>query len=475
MIHTDRLPLDTDKQVLANRRPWYALALFLLLIAVVTRQPLVFAATLFTVVIAVVPEVWYRYALRRLAVHQEVDQHRLFFGEEVTLSISIENQKLLPLSWLDVEEQITPALTVLKKQDLRLQSVNQDRIMTTWLLWPLQRVTRRYHMRCLARGLHTFGPLRLRSSDPFGWLESDLMLPLVERLLIYPLVAPLETLGFASLHPFGDYASQHRLLEDPLQVAGVRDYQFGDEPRRIHWKASAHMGELQSKVYEPSSLRRLLVLLDAWNYSDIWKGPHPDIQELAITVAASLSVWGLDEGYSVGLLTNSAVTLPPEDQEKTLTFYDEVQPPQDTPNIRFDIPTAAVSAAGVSVPYSRDYGQYEHILATLAQLAPRITTRIELLLATEETMFPLGTTIVLVSATPSLTNDTIEQLAELRRAGAVVYLALIGHSDAKTSLETYNLPVHYVGGSEKWHELVATVSTTKDETLGTSTTALQLD
>ena len=472
-MNTDSVPGTFDKETLKPRRPWYYLSLFLLLAGVVTRQPLVFVATLFTLLIAFVPELWYRYALRHIAVSQEVDQQHLFFGEEVTLSIRIENQKLLPLSSLHVEDSITPALTVLKKQDFRLQRVSQDMLATTWLLWPLQRVTRRYHIRCLSRGLHTFGPIRLRSSDPFGWLESDITLPLAERLLIYPLVAPLETLGLASLHPFGDYASQHRLLEDPLQVAGVRDYQLGDEPRRIHWKETAHTGVLQSKVYEPSSLRRLLVLLDVWNYSDYWKGANPDIQELSITVAASLAVWGLDEGYSVGVLTNSAVTLPPEQQQKMLLQNNNIL---DTPDMLLDTtPPAEISSAGTSIPYSRDYGQYEQILSTLAQLAPQSTTSINLLLATEESMFPVGTTIVLVSATSSLTEDTIEQLEELRRRGAVVYLALLGHKAEKTSLETYTLPVHYVGGSEKWHELVATVSTTKDGTLGTSTTTLQLD
>ncbi len=472
-MNTDSVLEDIDKDVLIQRRPWYFLSLFLLVVGVLTRQPLVFVTAIFAVLIAVVPELWYRYALRRLVVRQEVDQQHLFFGEEVTLSISIENQKLLPLSWLNVEDAVTPALTVLKKQDLRLQRVSQDMIATTWLLWPLQRVTRRYHIRCLSRGLHTFGPIRLRSSDPFGWLESDVTLPIAERLLIYPLVAPLETLGLTSLHPFGDYASQHRLLEDPLRIAGARDYQLGDEPRRIHWKATAHAGTLQSKVYEPSSLRRLLVLLDAWNYSHIWKGADPDIQELSITVAASLAVWGLDEGYSVGLLTNSAVTLPPEEQKKTLSLFNSVL---DTPEIQLDVMLPPeVSAPGISIPYSRDYGQYEQILSTLAQLAPRYTMVIERLVATEEVMFPLGTTVVLVSATTSLTDDTIEQLEELRRRGVSVYLALIGHKAEKTSLETYNLPVHYLGGSEKWHELVATVSTAKNETLGTSATPLQLD
>ncbi len=472
-MNTDSASLSIDKDMLRKRRPWYFLSLALLIVGVVTSQPLVFVAALFTLIIAFVPALWYRYALRRLVVWQEVDQQHLFFGEEVTLSIHIENQKLLPLPSLSVEDAITPTLTVLKKQELRLQRVSQDMLATTWLLGPLQRVTRRYHIRCLSRGLHTFGPIRLRSSDPFGWLESDVTLPLAERLLIYPLVAPLETLGLASLHPFGDYASQRRLLEDPLQVAGVRDYQLGDEPRRIHWKETAHTGVLQSKVYEPSSLRRLLVLLDVWNYSDIWKGADPDIQELSITVAASLAIWGLDEGYSVGVLTNSAVSLPPKQQKNTLLQTNAIL---DTPTMLLDKRLSTeISSAGTSIPYSRDYGQYEHILSTLAQLAPQSTTRIERLLATEENMFPVGTTLVLVSATSSLIDDTIEQLEELRQRGAVVYLVLLGHNAEKTSLETYALPVHYLGGSEKWHELVATVSTTRDGTLGTSTTALSLD
>ena len=474
MINTDSISITLDQDILRYRRPWYFLAVFLLLAGVITPQPLIFVATLFTLLVALVPELWYRYALHHIAVQQEVDQQHLFFGEEVTLSIRIENQKLLLLPSLYVEDSITPALTILKKQDFRLQSVNQDRITSTWLLWSLQRVTRRYHIRCLSRGLHTFGPIRLRSSDPSGWLESNVKLPVLTHVLIYPLVAPLETLGLPSLHPFGDYASQYRLLEDPLQVAGVRDYQLGDEPRRIHWKETAHTGVLQSKVYEPSSMRRLLVLLDVYNYSDIWKGPDPDIQELSITVAASLAVWGLDEGYSVGLVTNSAVTLPPEQQTQIVPQASVIL---DTPEISLaaNVPPVDVSSAGTSIPYSRDYGQYEQILSTLAQLAPQSTSRIELVLATEEDMFPVGTTIVLVSATSVLTDDTLEQLESLRRRGALVHLVLLGHKAEKTSLETYSLPVQYVGGSEKWRELVATVSTATDGTLGTSTTALVLD
>ncbi len=102
--------MDTDTfnhtrdETLISRRPWYFLAVALFLLSVITRQPLAFLAALFTLIIGIVPEIWYRFALRNLAIRQQVSQHRAFFGETIALSLSIENRKLLPLPWLEVED-----------------------------------------------------------------------------------------------------------------------------------------------------------------------------------------------------------------------------------------------------------------------------------------------------------------------------------------------------------------------------------
>ena len=120
-MKTDIFPIDQDEELLKKRRLWYILAAILFIFSVLIRQPLVFLASLFTLVIGLVPELWYRYALRRLVVRQQVSQRHLFFGENVILSVSIENQKLLPLPWLEVENKITPPLSVLSKRALRLQ------------------------------------------------------------------------------------------------------------------------------------------------------------------------------------------------------------------------------------------------------------------------------------------------------------------------------------------------------------------
>lgn len=467
-MQTDHVTLDIDRELLQRRRPWYILAGIVLVLSLILRQPLLFLIALFTLVIAVVPDIWYRRALRRLVVYQRVNQHRLFFGEEVTLSIVIENQKFLPLPWLRVENTITPPLLFGKQRVVRLQPILQDTHISTWLLWPFQRVTRNYRMYCQSRGLHILGPMRLSCSDPLGWLEIEVRLPASETLLVYPLIAPLETLGLPSVHPFGEHTTTRNFLEDPLRVAGVRDYVLGDDPRRIHWKATAHMGSLRSKIYEPSSLRRLLVLLDVWNYSARLKEADPDIQEFTITAAASLAVWGLAENYMVALLTNGSIIT--SSQDSVLPEDGHISATQEQQEV-----TTVISPPGVSVPFALDPQQQERLLAVLARLVPGSNTTMERLLDISDSMLLPGTTIVLVSAASSLSDGVVERLDDIRKRGASVHLALTGWQEGQALPETYSLPVYHLGGKETWHEIVRTVGDAQAGNAGISATPLQLD
>jgi uncharacterized protein (DUF58 family) len=464
-MQTDDLTIDIDEQLLKSRRPWYFLAAALLLLSLLLRQPLIFLAAAFMLIVASVPELWYRQALRHLLVKQQVNQRNLFFGEEVILSTRIENQKILPLPWLQVENKITPPLVAGSKQGrtAQIQKIDQDTLVSTWLLWSLQRVTRKQRLLCRARGLHVFGPIRLSSSDPFGWLETEVTIPAHATLLVYPLIAPLEALGFSSTHPLGEYSNQYPLLEDPLRIAGVRDYVIGDDPRRIHWKATARLGSLQSKLYEPSSLRRFLVLLDTWNYSKQHHGIDHDLQELTITIAASFALWALDEGYTVGLFANSSMLL----ASAELT---DRQP--------LDLATALtthISPPGVYVPFAADDSQYENILATLACLVADYNTPIERFIEKHDQMFAPGTTVVLVSAATSLNDPTIERLLDLRLQRAAIHLVLTGEQADAQQAERYGLPVYHPGGREKWHELTNHVRSAPNDIPGISSTPIHLD
>jgi uncharacterized protein (DUF58 family) len=460
--------MDTDlshyrDETLIKRRPWYVLAVVLLIISVLTHQPLAFLAALFALVVGIVPEIWYRRALRHLAIRQQVNQPRAFFGETITLSLSVENQKLLPLPWVEVEDEIPAALPLLTGRASASYKPGRMILMNTLSLWSFQRVTRRYRIRCTARGVHTFGPALVRSGDPFGWLVREDTVPVSEQVMVYPLIAPIEAFGLPSRHPFGEQATPRRLLEDPLRFAGVREYVLGDDPRRIHWKATARAGELRSKIYEPSSQYRLLILLDINSYPVAWLGLDPEIQELTISAAASLACWALDEGYSVGLLANSLMA--PLKSEQFLS-PDEL--------LKQSSASAPAFLLRVRVPLDRGSQQRERLLSALSRLIPYFGSPMETLIEGERANLPVGTTVVLVGAAAALSEATVESLIDLRSHGAVVHLALTGDPDIAVATDTYDLPVHRIGGRELWHELISTIGDGEQADAGRSTTSIHL-
>ncbi len=462
---------DEHRLLLKKRRPWYYLALLLLLLSALTRQPFLLLAAAFTCLIGIVPELWFRSALKHLSIRQQVDHQHLFFGEQVTLSITIENRKLLPLPGLQIEDAISPPLTVAKIETSKLKITQRDTLTSTWLLWSYQRVTRRYRIRCHARGFHLFGPIHLHSSDPLGWLERELVLPASETLLVYPLIAPIESLGLPTVFPMGDSIGKRHLLEDPLWFAGNREYQLGDDPRRIDWKATARVGTLRSKIYELTTERRLLVLLDTWTYTNQKNGMDEELQEFCISIAASLATWGLDEGYLVGILANCS-TITANHPLSTRVSTDQVI---DGANAR-KANSTKISSPGVSVPFARDHTQYEQILTMLARMIPTYNTPVEHIIETENDMFQPGTTVILVSPINTLSANTIEGLYTHRSHGNAINIVLVGDLEQEKSLpDTEDFPTYHIGGKEKWHELIQAVGDGQHGDIGTSTHSLQLD
>lgn len=60
----------------------------------------------------------------------------------------------------------------------------------------------------------------------------------------------------------GKYATKSSLFEDMTTIVGTRNYQNGDAFNKVHWKASARMARLQTKLHERSSEFSWLIVLD---------------------------------------------------------------------------------------------------------------------------------------------------------------------------------------------------------------------
>ncbi|HEX2347439.1 MAG TPA: DUF58 domain-containing protein [Ktedonobacterales bacterium] len=209
-----------------------------------------------------VPELWYRYGLRGVRFNRRVAQRVAPLGGSVDVEVMVENRKPLPLPWLEVGDEFPEGLVELGRVLAPSERIGRATLRLTLALAGYQRLRRRYRLLAVERGVYHLGPTTLRARDSFGMATSQADVETQATLIVRPLVTSMERLNLPSVAPFGEHRSSTRLLDDPLRVSGIRDYAPGDEPRRIHWKATARAGALRSKIYDPSTRQALMIFLD---------------------------------------------------------------------------------------------------------------------------------------------------------------------------------------------------------------------
>ncbi len=445
------VPVAPDEKLL-TRRPWYFIGFLIILLSLLLRQPLLVVAGFLVIVLGGAPELWYRFCLSGVSVQRTVSARRAQIGDEIVLTLTIENRKVLPLPRLRIEDEVPEEGTPIRGAYLET-SVKPLRLLliNTLALWAFQRVTRRYRLRCVARGLYTFGPIRLESGDPFGLLTREEQRRYeTERLLVYPLVGPLERLGLPARAPFGERMTPHALLEDPLRTVGVRDYVTGDDPRRIHWKATARMGRLQSKVYEPSTHHTLILFADVRTYDNPILGYDPDLLELALCAAASVTTWGIKHGYTVGLFANG--TLGEGDLPKSTgtghAGTDSLAHSAETATNGTNVGRSSMHHLRLPPSAARD--QVVYTLELLSRLIPYYPAPIAEVMAREASHLPFGSTIVYIGAAPALGAAGLAVLQRFRASGHSVALLLTGDGQLATS----GLPTTRLGSSGTWRRLL---------------------
>jgi uncharacterized protein (DUF58 family) len=120
-----------------------------------------------------------------------------------------------------------------------------------------------YRVLCRPRGIYRVGPSRAISTDPLGMAELPAPDGPVDQLVVYPTVEILT--GFPMVR--GQDPSMAASRPEHSQRGGedfytLREYQRGDDLRRVHWPSSAKTDHLMIRQLETPWQSRALVLLD---------------------------------------------------------------------------------------------------------------------------------------------------------------------------------------------------------------------
>jgi uncharacterized protein (DUF58 family) len=278
---------------------WLFAVLFILGFALVFQLGLL-AYAMYVLLGLLVLSRWLAHAwMENLTATRKCDRVSAQIGESATVQVTVKNPSKLPVVWVLLEDQLPKQ--ALQQRPPRI-NVDGKRLKIS-LIKGENQTKLKYDVRFDMRGYYQIGPLVMESGDLFGLHRRYRVAAEPQYVLVYPKVVPLQGYDLASRRPIGEVRMSHRLYEDPTRIAGVRGYLAGDPLNRVHWRATARTGELQSKVYEPSTIAGATILLDFHKDSYHRRG-EPYRSETAVTVAASLANAVYELGQQVGLITN---------------------------------------------------------------------------------------------------------------------------------------------------------------------------
>lgn len=261
------------------------------------------------------------YPLKDITVNREIHTPQVRKGAPFSATINIQRTMRFPLLYTVLAEQtLSPALAI------KNTTSNRQMLMpgfSTKMNWT-------YEIEDMPRGEHVLEGVRVEVSDFFGWVRKSQLIPLPQKVLVYPNTSPVVYRPIESRYDQGAMAAPFTLVKDTTMATGVRDYQPGDRVSWIHWKSFARTQTLRTKEFEDRQSQDLF-LLDDRMPSDKF-----EIQvELVASILQSIVEAKSSVAYlSIGSTRNSFPVIQTEEHLHRVMYYlAKVQPDLEKPTV----------------------------------------------------------------------------------------------------------------------------------------------
>jgi uncharacterized protein (DUF58 family) len=231
--------------------------------------------------------IWPKLAVRGISIQRTLDAGTPTVGESFEETLTVRKVGHVPAPWVEV-------------MDLsRLRDYQPGRVISLGK----QAVTWRARGIYRQRGWLTFGPTRVRVSEPFGLFSQERRDSHKNQVLVYPRVRPMPGLIMPATQHVGTAQRFGNWADYPPETGGVREYAPGDSFGRIHWALSQKHEQLMSKTFEQPLTADLWVVLDLDRNVHFGEGEESTL-EYAISLAASIAMQVHSRGRRVGMIAN---------------------------------------------------------------------------------------------------------------------------------------------------------------------------
>jgi uncharacterized protein (DUF58 family) len=274
------------------RWPIAVILFFTLALALATGSIMLWRFFIFLVALLFMSLIWMRMNVRRIDGRVTKLSRSCRVGERFEQEYTFYNRGRLPTALIEVREDTDlPGYRGTATFHLPAQGSYS---------WRGEGIGRR-------RGSYDMGNFIVKVSDPLGFFSIKERIMNKRSIIVYPTAIDLPF--FQALPRQEPGASKRRWFtsESGINAARVRQYISGDSLRNIHWRTTAHTGNLMVKEFDPDtvnySYKDIWIVLDMHEMAHCGEGEE-STEEYAVTIAASLVKKYIDSEKNVGLIAS---------------------------------------------------------------------------------------------------------------------------------------------------------------------------
>ncbi len=226
-----------------------------------------------------------------LKVHRTLSSERSAPGEDILVTVEVTNQGA-DIEELLLEDGCSRELTIRDGSPRHLLSLKKG-----------QSFTFSYTVNG-PRGGYPFEGVNVRALDHFGVRPKGQQVKVRNELFVFPPLARLKYVTIRTRRTRVYSGTIPARLGGPgVEFFGLREYQPGDPPRWINWRASArHKETLYANEFQQERVADVGIVLDGREKTN-WLRDGRSLFEHSVLAAASLADAFLSQGNRVGLLS----------------------------------------------------------------------------------------------------------------------------------------------------------------------------
>lgn len=372
----------------------FALAVVAFVAGLVTGRDLLFTLSYLMGALLILSYAWAWINLNGVHLSRVTRVRRTQVGRPLEERFTVRNTTIVPKLWLEVRDFSTLPYHYSSHVVNNLGS----RKSYSWRVTTI----------CQQRGRYQLGPIRLRTSDPFGLFPMERDLSPTSNVVVFPMTFDIHQFALpVGILPGGD-ALRRRTHYITTNASSVRDYEPGDSFNRIHWRSTARRDRLVVKEFE------LDPLADIWVVPDMSVFGHLVPRKQAAPPPPPV-------GDIPGWLKMQDFRLPESTEEYTVTIAASVA----QFFLRRDraVGMLAYGQSNEILQPDRGERQFNRILETLAVLRAEGEVPLQDMLYAETHLFPRGTTVIVV--TPITREEWSIAARQLTRRGLRVVTILV--------------------------------------------------